>query len=79
MLCVVAFRYDGGREERVASSAFCEDPSGALPLHLALRAATSPDVIKLLIQTHPTSLVHTTEERLQTDALPDKKGTSNWV
>jgi ankyrin repeat protein len=61
--------FRGDVSERAISAAFCEDPSGALPLHTALRVATAPDVIKLLIQTHPTSLVHTTEERLQTPLI----------
>ena len=62
------FRFDA-REDRSTSAAFCEDRNGALALHSALRVAASPEVIKLLIQAHPTSLVHTTEERLQTPLI----------
>jgi serine/threonine protein kinase/ankyrin repeat protein len=63
------FRFDARSDDKTLSAAFVEDPSGGLPLHAALRAATSPDIIQLLIQTNPTSLVHTTEDPLQTPLI----------
>jgi ankyrin repeat protein len=63
------FRFDARSDDKALSAAFVEDPSGGLPLHAALRAATSPDIIQLLIQTNPTSLVHTTEDPLQTPLI----------
>jgi serine/threonine protein kinase/ankyrin repeat protein len=45
------------------TAAHVEDRQGRLPLHWCLATApTSTEVVKLLIQAHPTSLVHTTEE-----------------
>ena len=63
------FRFDARSDDKTLSAAFVEDPAGGLPLHAALRAATSPDIIQLLIQTNPTSLVHTTEDPLQTPLI----------
>ena len=45
------------------SPVFMEDMDGRLPIHCAMEVASSPEVIKMLIKAHPTSLVHTTEER----------------
>jgi hypothetical protein len=42
-----------------------EDEAGRLPLHAALQVAASAECINYLIQQHPTSLVHTTEEGFQ--------------
>ena len=61
------FRFDGGRDDKKPSAAsYVEDACGLLPLHIALKVATEPDVIKLLIQSNPTSLIHASEEELKT-------------
>lgn len=52
--------------ERPSCAAHVEDETGRLPLHAALHVATSSKVVQALIQSHPTSLVHTTEEQMQT-------------
>jgi ankyrin repeat protein len=52
--------------ERPTCAAHVEDLQGRLPLHLALHVASSASAIRLLIQFHPTSLLHTTEETIQT-------------
>jgi len=59
-------RFESVREEKKLSAAHIEDTDGCLPLHSALRCAAAPDVIKILIQSNPTSLVHTSEELVQT-------------
>ncbi|KAL3924463.1 MAG: hypothetical protein SGILL_001035, partial [Bacillariaceae sp.] len=51
------------------TAAHLEDENGLLPLHTALRSATSLECIKLLIQTNPTSLVHTSEDQMQTPLI----------
>ena len=48
------------------SAATVEDKYGRLPLHAALATGTSAEVIKIIIQSHPTALVHTTDLTLQT-------------
>ncbi|KAG7344095.1 ankyrin repeat domain protein [Nitzschia inconspicua] len=60
------FSEDGGHG---VTAAYLEDENGLLPLHTALRAATSVECIQLLIQTNPTSLVHTSEEQMQTPLI----------
>ena len=52
--------------ERPSCAAHVEDTMGRLPLHIAVAVASSANVVRLLIQSHPTSLLHTTEEQLQT-------------
>jgi hypothetical protein len=52
--------------ERPTCAAHVEDCQGRLALHLALHVASSASAIRLLIQFHPTSLLHTTEETMQT-------------
>jgi hypothetical protein len=47
-----------------ANVAAMEDQSGRLPLHAALEVASSPACIALLINCHPTALIHTAEESL---------------
>ena len=59
------FGFDPAKDDRT-SAAYTEDNSGYLPLHLALRVATAPEIIQFLIQSNPTSLVHTSEELLET-------------
>lgn len=54
-----------GRDAKTSAS-YVEDNSGFLPLHAALRVATAPEIIKMLIKSNPTALVHTSEELLQT-------------
>lgn len=64
------FRFDGGREDKKPSAAsYVEDIKGLLPLHNALKVATEPEIIKLLIQSNPTSLIHASEEELQTPLI----------
>ena len=46
------------------SPVFMEDTDGRLPIHCAMEVASGPEAIKMLIKAHPTSLVHTTEDRL---------------
>ncbi|KAL3923260.1 MAG: hypothetical protein SGILL_001758 [Bacillariaceae sp.] len=60
------FSEDGGHG---TTAAHLEDENGLLPLHKALRCATSIECIQLLIQTNPTSLVHTSEEQMQTPLI----------
>ena len=61
------FRFDGGRDDKKPSAAsYVEDTDGLLALHIALKVATVPDVIKLLIQSNPTSLIHASEDELKT-------------
>ena len=45
-----------------ASPASVEDKEGRLPLHAAMGAVASKQVVDLLVELHPQSLVHTTEE-----------------
>lgn len=60
-------RFDTGRDEKKpVAAAYVEDMSGLLPLHNALKVATEPEIIKLLIQSNPTGLIHASEEELQT-------------
>lgn len=62
-----AFRFDTGRESKKPSTASqVEDMNGLLPLHNALRVATSPEIVQLLIQSNPTGLIHASEDELQT-------------
>ena len=49
-------------DDRPNTAAHLEDPQGHLALHLALLTACSPECVSLLIQAHPTSLVHTNED-----------------
>lgn len=57
---------DSAPTKGTETAAYMEDESGCLPLHAALRCATSCTAIQLLIQANPTSLVHTSEEQMQT-------------
>jgi len=50
----------------LVSAASLENKSGLLPLHTALHVASSSECIELLIQSHPTGLVHSSEEQMQT-------------
>jgi len=52
-------------DQRTNCAAHVEDPQGRLPLHLALLTSPSPDIVKAIIQAHPTALLHTAED-LQT-------------
>jgi ankyrin repeat protein len=52
--------------ERPICAAHAEDFHGRLPVHIALITAPSANAVRLLIQAHPTSLLETTEEHLQT-------------
>jgi len=52
--------------ERPICAAHEEDLQGRLPLHIAVMTAPSANAVRLLIQAHPTSLLETTEEQLQT-------------
>jgi ankyrin repeat protein/serine/threonine protein kinase len=52
--------------ETLQSACHVEDNAGCLPIHVALRATTSPEIIKLLICTNPTSLIHGSEDKVQT-------------
>ena len=52
--------------ERPPCAAHFEDPVGRLPLHLALSTSADPVIIQMLVQANPTSLVHTTDELVQT-------------
>lgn len=52
--------------ERPICAAHAEDHKGQLPLHIALMTAPSANAVRLLIQAHPTSLLETTEDQLQT-------------
>lgn len=61
-----AFRYD---PDKPSSAAFVEDEDGYLPLHPALRSGTAPTTIQSLIQANPTSLIHTSEELIQTPLI----------
>lgn len=47
-------------------AAHVEDEEGRLPLHAALSTGTSTSVIRVMIQSYPTALVHTTDQTLQT-------------
>ncbi len=61
------FRFEAGRDEKKpVAAAFVEDMNGLLPLHNALKVATEPEIIQLLIQSNPTGLIHASEEELQT-------------
>lgn len=60
------FSEDGGHG---MTAAHMEDENGLLPLHTALRAAASLECVQLLIQANPTSLVHTSEEQMQTPLI----------
>ena len=53
----------------LVSAASLENNSGHLPLHTALRVATSSECIELLIHSHPTGLVHTSEVQMQTPLI----------
>ena len=53
----------------LVSAASLENKSGLLPLHTALHVATSSECIELLIHSHPTGLVHTSEELMQTPLI----------
>eukprot|EP00934_Nitzschia_sp_Nitz4_P003396 Nitzschia sp. Nitz4//scaffold137_size62074//51311//57656//NITZ4_006427-RA/size62074-snap-gene-0.20-mRNA-1//1//CDS//3329535736//3386//frame0 len=62
-----AYRFETGRDDKKPpSSSHVEDVNGLLPLHAALRVAADPETIRLLIQSNPTSLIHASEEELQT-------------
>lgn len=57
----------GGGDERPPCAAYCEDLFGRVPLHGAMQVGASTSLIQSLIQTHPTSLLHTSwEETSQT-------------
>jgi serine/threonine protein kinase len=65
-----AFRFDNGRDDKKPFAAsYVEDKYGLLPLHIALKVATEPDIIKLLIQSNPTSLIHASEDDLKTPLI----------
>ena len=53
----------------LVSAASLENKKGLLPLHTALHVATSSECIELLIQSHPTGLVHASEEKMQTPLI----------
>jgi len=53
----------------LVSAASLENNLGFLPLHTALHVATSSQCIQLLIQSHPTGLVHTSEVQMQTPLI----------
>ena len=53
----------------LVSAASLENKSGLLPLHTALRVATSSECIQLLIQSNPVGLVHTSEVLMQTPLI----------
>mmetsp|Transcript_10337 Transcript_10337/g.30241 ORF Transcript_10337/g.30241 Transcript_10337/m.30241 type:complete len:1951 (+) Transcript_10337:118-5970(+) len=55
--------------QRLVSAASLENKYGILPLHTALHVATSSECIELLIQSHPTGLVHSSEEQMQTPLI----------
>lgn len=64
------FRFDTGRDEKKPSAAsYVEDVNGLLPLHIALRVATEPEIVKILIQSNPTGLIHASEDELQTPLI----------
>ena len=50
----------------LVSAASLENEKGFLPLHTALSIASSSECIELLIKSHPTGLVHASEEQMQT-------------
>ena len=60
------FRFDPGHEKRPSSASYVEDINGVLPLHTALRVATDPEIVQVLIQSNPTGLIHASEDELQT-------------
>jgi len=51
------------------SAASLENKKGLLPLHTALCVAASSDCIEQLIRSHPTGLVHASEEQMQTPLI----------
>lgn len=53
----------------LVSAASLENKKGFLPLHTALHVATSSECIELLIRSHPTGLVHASEEQMQTPLI----------
>ena len=53
----------------LVSAAALENKKGLLPLHTALNIASSSECIELLIQSHPTGLVHASEEQMQTPLI----------
>ncbi len=53
----------------LVSAASLENKKGLLPIHTALHVATSSECIELLLQAHPTGLVHASEEQMQTPLI----------
>mmetsp|Transcript_59531 Transcript_59531/g.145847 ORF Transcript_59531/g.145847 Transcript_59531/m.145847 type:complete len:2043 (+) Transcript_59531:649-6777(+) len=56
----------GGKNGGAETAAYIEDGFGCLPIHTALRCASSTETIQMLIDANPTSLVLTSEELMQT-------------
>jgi hypothetical protein len=52
----------GDDPQRPTCAAYCEDLFGRLPLHGAMQVGAAASLIQSLIQTHPTSLLHTSWE-----------------
>eukprot|EP00980_Cylindrotheca_fusiformis_P029091 scaffold22715_cov128-Cylindrotheca_fusiformis.AAC.2 len=48
------------------SACYLDDNAGCLPIHTALRACTSPEIIQLLIRNNPTGLIRRSDDRAQT-------------
>lgn len=63
-LLEMLLKHASQEDDRPVTAAHLEDPQGHLPLHLALLTACSKECTSLLIQAHPTSLLHTTEDML---------------
>lgn len=61
-LLELLLKHASQEEERPNTAAHLEDPQGHLPLHLALLTACSKECASILIQAHPTALLHTTED-----------------